>query len=370
MVVRRAFSSAFGQFNRILHRISMSSPVRFALAGFGAWGRFHAQSIADHPEAKLVAIAAPSEASRAEAKQLFPEAEIYADGLDMIARADFDIIDIVTPSHTHHDLALAAMRRGRHVLLEKPMAVTLEDCKAIVNGAAKHGVQLAVGHELRLSSQWGEIKRIIERGTIGQPQYVLVELSRKPYRQGAAGWRYDQNRVGSWVLEEPIHFFDLARWYLEASGDPEELYAYGNSRDTERPALHDNFSAMFRYADGSYAVVSQTLAAFEHHQTVKISGTHGALWAAWSGALDRTLEPEYFLKVFDGERLEQVKIEKHSGEVFELREEIARCVAMVRSGSAPAASGRDGLWSVGLCLVAEESIRQKKPLRVEEWLKL
>ncbi len=345
------------------------TPVRFALAGFGAWGKFHAQSIAGNPDARLVAISAPTEATRAEARQLYPDAQIFADSLEMVAQAEFDIIDIATPSHTHREIALAAMAKKKHVLLEKPMAISLEDCKAIVAGAREHGVHLAVGHELRLSSQWGRIKEIIDAGTIGDPQYVLVELSRKPYRTGASGWRYDPSRVGSWVLEEPIHFFDLARWYLDGSGDPVELYAYGNSRDPQRPNLFDNFSAMFKYANGSYGVVSQTLAAFEHHQTVKVSGTRGALWAGWSGALDRTLEPSYFLKVFDGETLENVKLEKHSGEVFELREEIARCVEMVRTGRAPAASGLDGLWSAGLCLVAEESIRQGRPLPVGEMLK-
>lgn len=347
----------------------MSAPVRFALAGFGAWGKLHAQSIAGNPEAQLVAITAPSEASRAEARVLYPEAQIFSDAHEMIVTAEFDILDIVTPSHTHRDIAISAMHRGIHVLLEKPMAITLDDCKAIVGAAKEHGVHLAVGHELRLSSQWGEIKKIIERGTIGDPQYVLVELLRKPYRLGAGGWRYDPGRVGSWVLEEPIHFFDLARWYLEGSGDPVELHAYGNSRDPQRPDLFDNFSAMFKYPNGSYAVVSQTLAAFEHHQTVKVSGTKGALWAGWSGALDRTLEPEYFLKVFDGENLEEVKIEKHSGEVFELREEIAQCIEMVRTGKAPIATGMDGLWSAGLCLVAEKSIRQKRPLPVGDLLK-
>lgn len=84
----------------------------------------------------------------------------------MIAEAAFDIIDIATPSHTHRALALAAMAKGKHVLLEKPMATALEDCKAIVAGAKQHGVRLAVGHEFRRSSQWGEIKRIIDRGTI------------------------------------------------------------------------------------------------------------------------------------------------------------------------------------------------------------
>lgn len=347
----------------------MSRPVRFAIAGFGAWGKLHAQSIAGNPEAHLVAVTAPSDASRAEAAVLYPSARIYNDSAEMVAKEDFDILDIVTPSHTHREIAVQAMKRGKHVLLEKPMAITLEDCKTIVAAARECDVHLAVGHELRLSSQWGEIKKIIERGTIGDPQYVLVELLRKPYRQGANGWRYDPNRVGSWVLEEPIHFFDLARWYLEGSGNPSELYAYGNSRDPERPGLYDNFSAMFKYANGSYAVVSQTLAAFEHHQTVKVSGTKGALWAGWSGALDRTLEPTYFLRVFDGENLEEVKIEKHSGEVFELREEIAQCIEMVRTGKAPIANGQDGLWSAGLCLVAEESIRQNKPLPVGEMLK-
>ncbi len=338
------------------------TPVRFALAGFGAWGKFHAQSIAQNPDAELVAITAATADSRAEAQRLYPRATIFADAVQMITATACDIVDIVTPSNTHRDIALAAIRQGRAVLLEKPIATTLDDCRAIVDAARQAKVPLAVGHELRLSSQWGEIKRRIDTGVIGQPQYVLVELSRKPYRLGASGWRYDRQRVGSWVLEEPIHFFDLARWYLASAGDPIELYAYGNSRDADRPLLYDNFSAMFKYAGGQYAVVSQTLAAFEHHQTVKVSGTRGAIWAGWSGALDRTLEPSYFLKVFDGEHLEQVQLQHHSGEVFELREEISQCIRMVRQGESPIATGEDGLWSAGLCLLAEQSIAENRPL--------
>lgn len=341
-----------------------SSPVRFGLVGFGAWGQFHAASIAGNPDAELVAIAAPSAASREAAAKAHPRARIFSDHRAMLAEVKLDLVDVVTPSHTHLEIATDALNAGCHLLLEKPMALSIEDCRAIIDLAARRGRHLAVGHELRLSSQWGEIKRVIERGTIGTPLYVLVELLRKPYRLGASGWRYDRNRVGSWVLEEPIHFFDLARWYLEGAGDPVELYAKGNSRDPQRPDLYDNFSAMFSYANGAYAVVSQTLAAFEHHQTVKVTGTKGAIWAGWSGALDRTLEPTFFLKVFDGDKLEDVKLTKHSGEVFELRAQIARCVEMVRGGAAPAATGRDGLWSAALCLVAEESIRQKRPLPV------
>ena len=347
-----------------------AAPVRFGLVGYGAWGQHHAQSIASNPDAALMAVVAPTTASRDAAARDFPGIQVFRTHQEMLAAVELDIVDIVTPSHTHRAIATDALNAGCHVLLEKPMAISIEDCLAITRLAEEKRLHLAIGHEFRLSCQWGEIKRIIDRGTIGEPQYVLVELSRKPYRLGASGWRYDPSRVGSWVLEEPIHFFDLARWYLESAGDPVELYAYGNSRDPDRPELFDNFSAMFRCANGAYAVVSQTLAAFEHHQTVKVSGTKGALWAGWSGALDRTLKPDYFLRVFDGETLEDVKLDAMSGAVFELRADIAACVRMVRGEGPPPASGRDGLWSAGLCLVAEESIRQKRPLPVAEMLKI
>jgi myo-inositol 2-dehydrogenase/D-chiro-inositol 1-dehydrogenase len=340
------------------------APVRFGLVGFGAWGRLHAQSIAANPAAVLAAIVAPSPASREAAAQAHPGVRIFEDHRRMLAEAELDLVDIVTPSHTHREIATDALNAGCHLLLEKPMALRVEDCRAIIALARERGRHLAVGHELRLSVQWGEIKRRIDAGAIGEPQYVLVELSRKPYRLGAAGWRYDAARVGSWVLEEPIHFFDLARWYLEGAGDPVELHAYGKSRDPGRPGLYDNFSAMFRYPNGSYAVISQTLAAFEHHQTVKVAGSRGAIWAGWSGATDRTLEPAFFLRVYDGTVLEEVPLARPSGEVFELREEIAQCVRMVRGEAPPAATGRDGLWSAGLCLLAEESIRRRRPLPV------
>jgi myo-inositol 2-dehydrogenase/D-chiro-inositol 1-dehydrogenase len=339
-------------------------PVRFALIGYGAWGSHHARAIASHPEARLVAIVAPSEASRAAAALAHPEARIFSDHRRLLAEVAFDIAAIVTPSSTHLEIATNVLRAGRHLLLEKPMAVHAADCRTIIGLARERGLKLAIGFEFRLSSQWGEIKRRIDAGAVGQPQYVLVELSRKPYRFGSAGWRYDPARVGSWTLEEPVHFFDLARWYLTGAGDPVELVAYANSRDPSRPVLYDNFSAMFKYANGAYAVISQTLAAFEHHQTVKIAGTKGAIWAGWSGAMDRTLHPECFLKVFDGEKLENVKLAGQSGEIFELHAQIARCIEMVRGHAEPIATGDDRLWSVGLCLLAEESIRQKRALAI------
>ncbi|MGK0241168.1 MAG: myo-inositol 2-dehydrogenase/D-chiro-inositol 1-dehydrogenase, partial [Candidatus Pelagisphaera sp.] len=132
--------------------------------------------------------------------------------------------------------------------------------------------------------------------------------------------------------------------------------------------LQDNFSAILKWKGGAYAVVSQTLAAFEHHQTVKVTGTKGAIWAGWSGALDRTDRPMCFLKYFDGEIVHDLELEKQSGEIFELRSEIEMMVRCIQSGDSPVASAEDGYWSVAMCLAAQASVDQGKPIEFDSFL--
>ncbi|MGI9465727.1 MAG: Gfo/Idh/MocA family protein, partial [Rubripirellula sp.] len=181
-------------------------------------------------------------------------------------------------------------------------------------------------------------------------------------------WRYDIDRVGSWILEEPIHFFDLARWYLEAAGQPESIYATANSRQTDHPELHDNFSAVMHFTGGAYAVVSQTLAAFEHHQTIKITGTKGALWASWSGAMDRTRHPTFSLRAFNGGEVVNVSIDKPTGELFELEDQIARMVDAIRNNVPLHCSAQDGRWSVAMCLAAEASVKVGAKVSMSDYL--
>ncbi len=104
------------------------------------------------------------------------------------------------------------------------------------------------------------------------------------------------------------------------------------------------------------------LSAFEHHQVVKITGTRGALWASWSGALDRTFQPAFSLKHFDGEAVHEVAIDKPSGEVFELVDEITAVAAAIRDGAPLPASGEDGRWSVAMCLRAQQSVQSGRPV--------
>jgi myo-inositol 2-dehydrogenase / D-chiro-inositol 1-dehydrogenase len=342
-----------------------ASSLGFGLIGFGAWGRFHADSIAKTHGASLKAIAARSEASRRTAREAFPRANIYADYRELLARDDIEVVDIVVPSNLHHEIASAALTAGKHLLLEKPMALSLRECNGLIALARRHKRIFAVGHELRLSSLWGKVKELIAEGFVGEPQYVLIELSRRPYRQGSDNWRYDISRVGSWILEEPIHFFDLARWYLSGVGEPQAVYATAVSRQAGHSELKDNFTAIVHFPRGAYAVISQTLAAFEHHQTVKVTGTKGALWASWSGALDRTLHPTFSLRAFDGEQVRQIPIDKITGEVFELEDEMAMLVRAIQAGGQLSCSAEDGRWSVAMCLAAQESVESGRQVRID-----
>ena len=343
--------------------MTAKAEVKFGLIGYGAWGSHHARAISEHPRARLAAIAARSDASQQRARDERPGARVYGDYRQMLDREQLDVVAVVLPTHLHFDAASAVLESGRHLLLEKPMALSVDHCDRLIALAEQRKKRLAIGHEFRLSSLWGKAKQMIDAGDIGDPQYALIELWRRPYRLGADGWRYDINRVGNWILEEPIHFFDLARWYFSKVGDPVSVFAQASARRPDHPELQDNFSATLRFPDGAYAVISQTLAAWEHHQVVKVTGREGALWASWSGALDRTFHPTFWLKHqrgVAGEPPVDVPVEKITGEVYELNDQVDLLVRAIADGEPLLADGRDGRWSVHMCLKAQESVDTKR----------
>lgn len=342
------------------------SYVHFGLIGYGAWGTHHARAISNVDRARLTAICGHSDSSVRKAREEYPHAHVYSDYREMLAREELDACAVVLPSHLHYHVSKAVLESGRHLLLEKPMALAIEECTELVELARNRNLRLAVGHELRLSPLWGKVKELVEEGAIGQPLYALVELWRRPYRLGSDGWRYDLSRVGNWILEEPIHFFDLARWYFANVGEPQSVYAMANGKRTDHPELHDNFFAVVTFPQGRYAVITQTLAAWEHHQTVKLTGTEGAIWARWSGAMDRTFEPTFGLQLMTGDKVTEVPIPKPAGEVFELVEQARAFVGSIEYGTPLPCSGEDGRWSVAMCLKAHESLATGAPVRVTE----
>ena len=338
--------------------------MRFGLIGYGAWGRHHAAAIRQAPGAELTAIACRSEATAAAARADLPGVAVYRDYGELLRRADVDAVDIVVPNHLHAEIGVAALEHGKDVLLEKPMAVTPEECDRLIQAARRRGRVLSIGHELRLSSQWGRIRALVHAGEIGEPRYALVSLFRFPYRRGSEGWRYDPDRVGSWILEEPVHFFDFFMWYFEKWGDPRSVLAVGSAKGRE-PGMSDNFSAILRFPGRLYGVVTQTLGGFEYHKVMEVAGTEGAIRGWWSGSMDRTREPTFELRVQRRGETRGVALPlEPSGEVFELEEELRQTVAAFRERR-PLVSGEEARKRIVVCREAERSLQEGReiPLR-------
>ncbi|OHE84401.1 MAG: hypothetical protein A3G75_08490 [Verrucomicrobia bacterium RIFCSPLOWO2_12_FULL_64_8] len=241
------------------------------------------------------------------------------------------------------------------------MALNAAECDRLIAAAERNRRVLSIGHELRLSSQWGAIKRMIDEGAIGDPLYAHVSLFRNPYRKGQENWRWRLETVGSWILEEPVHFYDLVMWYFEKWGAPLSVWAAGNNRDREA-GLYDNFTSIVRFPRGLYAVITQCIAGFEHHQIVEVAGKEGSIRATWSGVMDRTFEPSHSLKVQRRGRdhCEEIALAP-SGEVFELEEELRRTVAAFRERR-PLLGGAEAKRRIVICLEAERALREGKEI--------
>jgi len=338
--------------------------MRFGLIGYGLWGKHHAQAIRKAPGAILAAIACHSAETEAAAKADFPELPVYRDFRPLLDRQDIEAVDIVVPSHLHAEIGMAALQAGKDVLLEKPMALSITECDRLIETARRRQRILTIGHEFRLSTQWGFLKTAIDAGDIGAPLYALVSLFRFPYRSGSQGWRYAREKVGSWILEEPVHFFDSLMWYFEKWGDPTSVQAFGSSRRPE-PGMYDNFSAVMKWPGQLYAVVTQSLGGFEHHQVMEVMGTDGSLRTWWSGAMDRTRQPSFELKVQRrGQKTCETISVPPSGELFELEEELKRVVLAFQERRS-IVSGEEARKTIRVCLEAERSLAEGKeiPLR-------
>jgi myo-inositol 2-dehydrogenase/D-chiro-inositol 1-dehydrogenase len=265
--------------------------MRVGVVGFGAWGKFHARAWRKVAGAELAGIAAHGDSSAAEAAAEFPDVPIHR-SIAALLEAGVEVVDIVAPNHLHAAMVLAALEAGCHVVVEKPLATSTADLDRIVAAERASGKRVSVVHELRVSEQWGLIRQEIARGAIGTPMAGLYSLFRRPFRGGSAGWRHDPARVGSWILEEPVHFLDLLVWYFGAHGTPASVQA------TATPGvLGGNVAMTVRYGSGAYFTVSQLLDGFEHHCALDIAGTEGALRSWWSAGDARVTESNAGLSI-------------------------------------------------------------------------
>jgi myo-inositol 2-dehydrogenase/D-chiro-inositol 1-dehydrogenase len=243
------------------------------------------------------------------------------------------------------------------VLLEKPMALTVEDARAVRDAAVRTGRVLALGHEIRTFA-WAEAARAaIEDGSLGRVRHLDLALWRRPYRAGAGGWKADPAKVGSSILEEPIHYLDLARWWL---GDPAALQAFATSR-AGREGAWENLDVRL-FSPGAQATVRRSIAAWGHRVDLTIVGDDGAFRAVWAGTMDADPAPRQQAWLHRGADrdapAEAVELRDPSGHAHDLPRQAQAFLAACDGRGEPVANADDGVEAVRLCLETERSLRE------------
>ncbi len=257
--------------------MSTFGTVGFAILGAGMVADYHRQAIAANADlgARLVAVGHYDPARYPEIGAQFGVPCVGQE--DLLADAAVDVVCICTPSGQHAAQAVAAARAGKHVLVEKPMALSLADADATIAACDRAGVKLGVVLQRRAEPLFRRIHRAIEAGDLGELTLGVVTM---PYHRPQA--YYDQaDWRGTWALDgggvlmnQGIHLVDLLVW---AMGDPVDVQARADTlhRDVE---VEDTLAATLRFANGALATVTATTTAapgFPHR--IEIYGTGGCI---------------------------------------------------------------------------------------------
>jgi len=199
-------------------------PVGFGVIGTGiVGGAWHAHVYANSPGAKLVAVCDLNAERAAEVGNKYG-AQVTTDYRELLANPDIKAVSIATPDFAHRELAVAAAEAGKHILVEKPLATTVEDAEAIVNAAKKAGVKLMVDFHNRVSPPFTTAKQTIESGEIGKPAYIHARLSNTTFvALQMLPWASKSSAL--WFLGS--HIFDMSHWLL--ADKPKRVYAVARS---------------------------------------------------------------------------------------------------------------------------------------------
>jgi predicted dehydrogenase len=251
-------------------------PIGFGIVGAGMISRFHARALADVRGAKLVACA-DNAPGRAEALAKEFECKAYNSVDGMLADKGVDAVTIATPSGAHMEPAVAAARAGKHVIVEKPLEITLKKCDKIIDACEKAGVKLSAIFPSRFHDSSKLLKQAVDQQRFGRitlgDAYVKWYRTQQYYDSGA--WR------GTWALDgggalmnQAVHTVDLLAWFM---GPVVEVQAYTATLAHERIEVEDAAVATLRFANGALGVVEATTAAYPGYlKRIELHGSEGS----------------------------------------------------------------------------------------------
>lgn len=199
--------------------------VRLALIGCGQFGNAHLNGLDLIDTAEVVAICDVDEERLKEVAGLhhITAEKCYTDYKEVLALDYVDAVSIALPDQIHREVAVAAMRAGKHVFCEKPMALSNADCKAMMEAEKETGVKFMIGQICRYTPSFKKTKEILEEGLIGDLVMIESEYAHDYGPTASKGWRMTPER--HIVIGGGCHAIDLIRWL---AGNPEEVCAYSN----------------------------------------------------------------------------------------------------------------------------------------------
>jgi predicted dehydrogenase len=254
---------------------SQSLPRGFGIVGVGMIADFHAQAIARSRGGKLVGIATRNadNARAFAAKHGVPFATTSVE--ELVARPDIDVICITTPSGAHLEPALAAVRAGKHVVVEKPIEITTERADELLRAADARGVRVAPIFQARFGEGARTLKAALAAGRFGRivlaSAYVKWHRSREYY----TGWKGTLALDGGGALiNQAIHAIDLLQWF---AGLPEEVFCWKTRRVYGHIEAEDTASATLRFPGGALGSIEACTAGWPGWgRRVEIIGEFGS----------------------------------------------------------------------------------------------
>jgi predicted dehydrogenase len=195
----------------------MSALLRVGLVGAGGIAGLHLPAYHQHPD--RVVLTAVCDVAAEAAQRRAAEAggaAVYSDFTRFLAEADVDAVDLCTVPDQHASQAITAAAAGKHVLVEKPMACSLDECRAMVAAAEAADVTLMVGQMQRYDPSYRGLRRLIQAGELGTLRAVRLDaLQNGPDGMGHVGWIFDGQRAGGGVvMSVAVHKLDLMRYLV------------------------------------------------------------------------------------------------------------------------------------------------------------
>lgn len=328
--------------------------VRIGIIGTGQMGAVHAAAAQRVEGAELVAVAGGTRATELAARsgvaaERTPEA--------LLDRPDIDAVVIATPHTSHRALVAAAAERGRHVFLEKPMAVSLDDCDAMTEACDSADVTLMVAHVTRYLEAVRRARAAVDAGDIGEPRMMLVERLVDGYP--LSGWPLDP-REGSSFLDWGSHGCDIVRWFMGA--EPRTV-AGQTTTFGDRPGVSLSAMALFGFPDSRMATVWQSyempgpgVLARARYVIVGSSGTLD-LHAYGRLSIDHHGRTDHLFEASDWAGPGAAGILDSSTFLDAFGAQMAAFVGAIASGGSSPVPGSDGRAAVAMVLAAERSAR-------------